>query len=65
MFDFRKFVKDGIFEAIGNEPTYKTRRHAEAYYKAEILTDDDMAEIQSAIDAQYTTENTVEETIEE
>jgi hypothetical protein len=53
MFDFRKFVKDGIFEAIGNEPTYKTRRHAEAYYKAEILTDDDMVEIQSAIDAKY------------
>ena len=60
MFDFRKFVKDGIFEAIGNEPTYKTRRHAEAYYKAEILTDDDMAEIQSAIDAQYTVEEPIE-----
>ena len=54
MFDFGKFVKDGIFEAIGNEPTYKTRRHAEAYYKAVILSDEDMVEIQTAIDAQYT-----------
>lgn len=52
MFDFGKFVKKGILEAVGNEPTYKTRRHAEAYYKAEILSDEDMVEIDAALDAQ-------------
>lgn len=61
MFDFGKFVKDGIFEAIGNEPTYKTRRLASAYYEKEVLTDDDMVEIAAALDAQNTVENTVEE----
>lgn len=50
-FDLRTWVLDAFKEAIGNEPIFKTRRYAEKYYEAGVLTEEDMAEIQRIIEA--------------
>ncbi len=55
-FDLRTWVLDAFKEAIGNEPIFKTRRYAEKYYEADVLTEEDMAEIRKVIEAYHTAE---------
>ena len=61
-FDLRKWVLKTFYEALGNEPTYKTRRYAEKYHEQEILTDEDMAELDAALDA-FNVKPTVDDTV--
>lgn len=54
MFDLRNFIKRGIFDSIGKEPIYKVTDNATGWFDKGILTEDDLAEIDVAIESQYT-----------
>ena len=62
MFSFREFIKKGFLSAVGNMADYQIILNASGYYEKGVLTEDDLAEINSAIESQYITQ---EETIEE
>lgn len=53
MFDFREFIKKGFIGAVGKQPDYWIILNAGGYANQGVLTMDDLAEIQAAIDAQY------------
>lgn len=65
MFNLKDFIKKGLFNAVGRMADYQVILNAVGWFEKGVLEEADLAEIQTAIDAQYTTENTVEETIEE
>ena len=50
-FSMRDFVKSGFLKAVGNLPDYQITLNAAGYAEKGVLTMDDLAEIQSAIDA--------------
>lgn len=53
MFSFREFIKKGFLAAVGHQPDYWIILNAGGYANQGVLTVDDLAEIQAAIDAQY------------
>lgn len=53
MFSLHDFVLKTIKGMIGQEPDYKVMKYSLGWYDKEILTDEDMAEIQADIEAQY------------
>lgn len=57
MFDYREFVKKALMGAIGYMPDYKIRLNAAGWLEKEVLTTSDLAEIDSAIEAQYANES--------
>lgn len=61
MFSFREFVKQGYLRAIGRQPDYWIMLNAAGYADKGVLTMDDLAEIQTAIEAQYIVEDDVTE----
>ena len=63
MFSLREFVKNGLLKAIGNMADYQIILNSAGWLEKGVLTESDLAEIQTAIDAQYP--EPVEETTEE
>lgn len=63
MFSLREFVKNGLLKAIGNMADYQIILNSAGWLEKGVLNEDDLAEIQTAIDAQYP--EPVEETTEE
>ena len=62
MFSFREFLKKGFLDAVGKMADYQICLNACGYYEKNVLTEEDLAEIDAAIQAQYiTTEETEEE----
>lgn len=61
MFDYREFVKKALFGAIGFMPDYKIRLNASGWLEKEVLTTADLAELDEAIEAQYTNQSYEEE----
>ena len=57
MFSLKEFVKSGLLKAIGKMADYKVILNAAGWLEKGVLTEDDLAEIQTAIEAQYPTEN--------
>lgn len=53
MFSLRNFVKSGLLKAIGHMADYQIILNAAGWLEKGVLTEDDLAEIQAAIDAQY------------
>lgn len=53
MFSLSEFVKSGLLKAIGNMADYQIILNAAGWLEKGVLTEDDLAEIQIAIDAQY------------
>lgn len=52
MFDLRQFAKDTILQMIGNESIYHIRMYALGWHMdKKVLNNDDMEEIQAAIEA--------------
>ena len=51
-FNLREFLKKGFLGAIGNKPDYKIRLDASEWFKLGILTEDDLAEIEIAIEGE-------------
>ena len=56
-FDIKEFVKSGLLKAVGKMADYQVILNAAGWLEKGVLTEDDLAEIQTAIEAQYPTEN--------
>ena len=50
MFSFRNFVKNGFLKAIGEMADYQIILNASAYYEKGVLTEEDLAEINIAME---------------
>ncbi len=53
MFSFREFIKKGFLSAVGKMADYQIILNASGYFEKGVLTEDDLAEINAAIEAQY------------
>ena len=56
MFSLKEFVKSGLLKAVGKMADYQVILNAAGWLEKGVLTEDDLAEIQTAIEAQYPTE---------
>lgn len=52
MFNLREFIKTGFIKAIGNMADYQIILNAAGWLEKGVLTEEDLAEIQVAIEAQ-------------
>ena len=59
MFNLREFIKKGLISAIGKMADYQVILNATGWYEKNVLKEEDLAEIDTKISAQY--ENTAEE----
>lgn len=50
MFDRRIFVKNGLLDAVGKMPDYWVTLNADSYGEKGVLTEEDLDEVQGAID---------------
>ena len=66
MFNLANFIKIGFISAVGKMADYQIILNAAGWLEKGVLTEADLMEIQTAIDAQYVVEEpkTVEETDE-
>jgi hypothetical protein len=53
MFSLRDFIKSGLLKAVGNMADYQIILNAVGWLEKGVLTEADLAEIQTAIDSQY------------
>ena len=53
MFNLNTFIKRGLLDAVGKMADYKIILNAAGWHEKNVLTVDDLAEIQTAIEAQY------------
>ena len=53
MFSLREFVKSGLLKAVGKMADYQIILNAAGWLEKGVLGEDDLAEIQVSIDAQY------------
>ena len=60
MFSLQKFIKDGFLLAIGNKPDYEIRLKSADWFAKGVLTEDDLAEIETAIENKNQVLNTEE-----
>lgn len=49
MFSLHDFVIETILKMVGNESEYKVRKYALTWYKEDLLTDEDMLQIEQAL----------------
>ena len=49
MFSMREFVKDGFLKAVGKMADYQIILNAAGWHEKGVLTEEDLAEIQTAI----------------
>ena len=57
MFNLKEFIKSGFLKAVGKMADYQIILNAAGWLEKGVLTEDDLAEIQVAIDAQYQPED--------
>ena len=53
MFSLSNFVKSGLIKAVGHMADYQIILNAAGWLEKGVLTEADLADIQTAIDAQY------------
>ena len=53
MFNLGEFIKKGLLSAVGNMADYQVILNAVGWHEKGVLTEDDLAEINTAIEAQY------------
>lgn len=58
MFSLKNFVKSGLIKAVGKMADYQIILNAAGWLEKGVLEESNLAEIQAAIEAQYTTEAT-------
>ena len=61
MFDLGEFVKNGFLKAVGKMPNYQIILNAAGWLEKGVLTEDDLAEIEAAIEARHPVEVVEEE----
>lgn len=59
MFSLRNFIKNGLLKAVGSMADYQVILNAVGWYEKGVLVEEDLAEIQTLIDAQYMPEETI------
>ena len=62
MFNLREFIKNGFIKAVGKMADYQIILNAAGWLEKGVLTEEDLAEIQAYVEAQYI-EPVEEETI--
>ena len=60
MFSLKEFIKRGFMSAVGKMADYQIILNAAGWLEKGVLTEDDLMEIQTAIDAQYIVEEPVD-----
>ncbi len=60
MFNLREFIKRGFTDAVGKMADYQLILNAAGWLDKGVLTEDDLAELQAAIDAKNNAEQTEE-----
>lgn len=55
MFSLREFVKGGLLKAVGKMADYQVILNAAGWLEKGVLVEEDLAELQAAIDRQYAT----------
>ena len=50
MIDIRNYIKKGFLQAIGNMPEYKIRLNSAGWYEKGVLFEEDLGEIEKAIE---------------
>lgn len=63
MFSLREFIKKGLLNAVGKMADYQIILNAGGWFNQNVLTQDDLAEINAKIEEQYTVENVENEEI--
>ena len=53
MFSLKEFIKQGFIKAVGKMADYQIILNAAGWLEKGVLDENDLAEIQSVIDAQY------------
>ena len=53
MFNLKDFIKKGLLDAVGRMADYQVILNAAGWLEKGVLTEEDLAEISMAIDAQY------------
>lgn len=64
-FTLSRFIKRGLLAAVGRMADYQIILNAVGWLEKGVLTEDDLMEIQAAIDAQYTQPDEPAEGLEE
>ena len=59
MFSLRNFVKTGLLQAVGQMANYQVILNAAGWMEKGVLTESDLAEINTAIAAKFPTESEV------
>jgi hypothetical protein len=54
MFSLKEFIKSGLIKAVGKMADYQVILNSAGWMEKGVLDEADLAEIQTAIDAQYT-----------
>ncbi|MBQ1183149.1 MAG: hypothetical protein IIX60_01735 [Clostridia bacterium] len=57
MFNLNEFIKSGFIKAVGKMADYQIVLNAAAWLEKGVLTESDLAEIQTKIDKQYVIED--------
>lgn len=66
MFNLNEFIKRGLLDAVGKMADYKVILNAAGWHEKNVLSVEDLEEIQTAIDAQYVEpEDSIEESVKE
>lgn len=60
MFDLREFIKSGLIKAVGKMADYRIILNAVGWLEKGVFEENDLADIESAINAQCPEENTSE-----
>ena len=60
MFSLKEFVKSGFIKAVGNMADYQIILNAVGWLEKGVLDENDLAEIESVINAQYIEERDAE-----
>lgn len=61
MFSLRDFIKKGLLAAIGRMADYQIILNATGWYEKNVLNEEDLAEIDANISAQYIEFQVIEE----
>ena len=54
MFNFNEFIKKGLMDAVGKMADYQVILNAAGWHEKGVLTESDLADIQTMIDAKNT-----------
>ena len=65
MFSLATFIKTGLLDAVGKLADYQVILNAAGWHEKGVLTAEDLAEIQTAIEAQYIVAEPIPEEIPE